>query len=102
MRVWKKKEDMPGLAMSRSLGDGCAQEVGVIPDAEIFEFKLEPNDMFIVLASDGVWEFMENDLIAKIVAPYYAKGSPEAAANEVVKEAYKHWRREEEVIDDIT
>jgi len=58
--------------------------------------------MFIVLASDGVWEFMQNDLVAKIVAPFYLKGSPEAAANAVVKEAYKQWRKQEEVIDDIT
>jgi len=76
--------------------------VGVIPDAEIFEFKLTPNDQFIVIASDGVWEFMENDLIAKIVVSYYPKGLPEAAANAIVKEAYKHWRKDEEVIDDIT
>lgn len=102
LRVWKKKEDVPGLAMSRSMGDGCAQEVGVLPDAELFEFKLEENDMFIVLATDGVWEFMDNDMVAKIVASYYSKGSPEAAANAIVKEAFKQWRKEEEVIDDIT
>lgn len=76
--------------------------MGVIPDPEIFEFKLEKNDMFVVIASDGVWEFMDNDTVAKIVASYYAKGSPEAAANAIVKEAYKQWRKEEEVIDDIT
>ena len=39
--------------------------------------------MFIVLASDGVWEFMENDQVAKIVAPYYKESSPEAAANAI-------------------
>lgn len=69
--------------MTRSLGDGCAQEAGVIPNAETFEFELKPNDQFIVIASDGVWEFMSNDVVAKIVAPYYLKGSPEAAANAI-------------------
>ena len=58
--------------------------------------------MFVILATDGVWEFMDNDMVAKIVAGYYSKGSPEAAANAVVKEAFKQWRKEEEVIDDIT
>jgi len=33
-------ENIPGLAMSRSFGDGAAAEVGVIPDAEIFEMNL--------------------------------------------------------------
>ena len=27
---------------------------------------------------------------------------PEAAANAIVKEAYKKWREQEEVVDDIT
>ena len=31
-RVWLAHEDVPGLAMSRSLGDYVAQSVGVIPD----------------------------------------------------------------------
>ena len=28
-RVWLKKEQYPGLAMSRSIGDACAHSVGV-------------------------------------------------------------------------
>lgn len=31
-RVWLLKEDVPGLAMSRSIGDFIAQTVGVIPE----------------------------------------------------------------------
>lgn len=31
-RVWLPNEDVPGLAMSRSIGDFVAQSVGVIPD----------------------------------------------------------------------
>jgi serine/threonine protein phosphatase PrpC len=34
-RVWLLKEDVPGLAMSRSIGDFVAQSVGVIPDPGI-------------------------------------------------------------------
>ena len=40
----------------RSIGDKVAQSVGVIPDPEILEYTLSPNDQFILLASDGVWE----------------------------------------------
>ena len=36
-RVWKKKKDSPGLAMSRSLGDQVAAELGVISEPEILE-----------------------------------------------------------------
>lgn len=79
-----------------------AQSVGVIPDPEILEYTLSPNDQFILLASDGVWEFMSNVDVAWLVYPYVEKNAPEAAANALVKEATKRWKWEEEVIDDIT
>lgn len=60
------------------------------------------DDQYMIIASDGVWEFMSNERVAAIVEPFYAKGQPEAAANSLVKEAYKTWKQEEEVIDDIT
>jgi hypothetical protein len=43
MRVWLKNEDSPGLAMSRSLGDGLAESLGVIatPDTKIYKRQHE-------------------------------------------------------------
>ena len=32
-------------------------------------FELQPEDKFIIIASDGVWEFLSNEAIAKIVWP---------------------------------
>jgi hypothetical protein len=32
LRIWKKGKDFPGLAMSRSIGDGVAHKIGVIAD----------------------------------------------------------------------
>lgn len=71
-RVWLMNEDSPGLAMSRSLGDNQAHLIGVIPEPgihnffiiiflEIEKYELTPDDKFIVVASDGVWEFLENE-----------------------------------------
>jgi serine/threonine protein phosphatase PrpC len=60
MRVWLKHEDTPGLAMTRSFGDSTACRVGVNAVPEIKMFDLEPEDKIIVLASDGVWEFLDN------------------------------------------
>jgi serine/threonine protein phosphatase PrpC len=57
-RVWLKTSNIPGLAMSRSLGDGLAASVGVIPDPEFYERDLTTDDKFIIVASDGVWEFL--------------------------------------------
>ena len=41
LRVWLKKENIPGLAMSRSIGDNIATSAGVIWEPEIFEFNLD-------------------------------------------------------------
>ena len=60
MRVWLKNEDIPGLAMSRSFGDSLAARVGVNAVPEIREFVLTPEDKVMILASDGVWDFLEN------------------------------------------
>jgi len=90
-RVWLKTEDYPGLAMSRSFGDEVAASVGVIAKPEIFEWKLTEEDRFVVLASDGLWEFIESDEVVNIVKEYYLKNDVQGAAEFLVKESSKRW-----------
>mmetsp|Transcript_14193 Transcript_14193/g.19284 ORF Transcript_14193/g.19284 Transcript_14193/m.19284 type:complete len:146 (+) Transcript_14193:1905-2342(+) len=59
-RVWLKNEEIPGLAMTRSFGDQVACRVGVNAVPEITELRMTSSDKIIILASDGVWEFLEN------------------------------------------
>lgn len=101
-RIWLKNENVPGLAMSRSIGDLVAESVGCIPEPEFFELEMNSDDKFIVLASDGVWEFITNDDCVRKVAPFWAKNDPEGACELLVKDSVAHWKREDEVIDDIT
>lgn len=102
MRVWLKNEDIPGLAMSRSFGDSMACRVGVNAVPEIKDFVLTTEDKVMVLASDGVWEFLENQDVANIVYPFFLQKNAEGAAEALVRAAFKTWKREESVIDDIT
>jgi len=101
-RVWLKNEDVPGLAMSRSFGDGVAHSVGVIAEPEIIEYSLLHEDKFIILASDGIWEFITSDECVGFVKDFYIKKDINGALNFLYKEASKRWIIEEEVIDDIT
>lgn len=100
--MWHLNENIPGLAMSRSFGDHAAVEVGVISEPEILEMNLTEDDKFIVLASDGVWEFLSNDEVARIVYPHYLNNSAEKAAEALIRESLKKWKTEENVVDDIT
>lgn len=72
-RVWLKDVNVPGLAMSRSIGDLVAASVGVIPEPEFFELVLNESDKFMVIASDGVWEFIDNDECVRLVTPFWEK-----------------------------
>ncbi len=102
LRVWLKNEDIPGLAMTRSFGDQVAARVGVNAVPEMSELELTKDDKFMVLASDGIWEFLKNIDVARIIHPFYLKKNAEGAAESLVREAFKRWKKEEDVIDDIT
>ena len=101
-RVWLKDEEVPGLAMSRSFGDRVAHSVGVISEPDISEYSFLHEDKFIILASDGIWEFISNEECVNYVKDYYIKKDINGALNFLYKEASKRWIIEEEVIDDIT
>ena len=57
-RVWARDGDYPGLAMSRSIGDLKGKHLGIIPDPGILEYDLCDKSKYIVVCSDGVWEFL--------------------------------------------
>ena len=91
LRVWHLNEDIPGLAMTRSFGDQAAAQVGVIAKPELLEMNLMEGDQFIILASDGVWEFITNEEAIQIIMPHYKNNSAEKAAEAIIKESIKRW-----------
>ena len=101
-RVWKKHEDAPGLAMSRALGDKYGIDVGIIAVPEITEGKLNFQDKILILASDGVWAYIDNITAVQIAGQYWKNGSAKDAAEAIVKESRKRWEMEGGIIDDIT
>ena len=42
------------------------------------------NDKFIIIASDGIWEFLGNDEVWRIIWPFYIQNDSEGAANALV------------------
>jgi len=102
-RVWFKNEDFPGLAMSRSIGDRLAHRVGVSDIPEIKEFSIEDNEpLAVVLASDGVWEFMSNEEVSDIVYRFESNKDASTCAKKIVERARLIWEKTGYAIDDIT
>lgn len=79
-RVWLRDVDAPGLAMSRSLGDTLARSVGVTGAPDVYSYTLTPADAFLVLASDGLWEFVAPPTVARVLQETHAQAATAAEA----------------------
>lgn len=117
-RVWNSKNKLPGLAMSRSIGDQLAHEIGVISSPIFHTFNIYPRfDQFIVIASDGVWDVMDNSEVVDFVERfrysctgdtnlYPAKPENSSISRMLCEEARYRWlgvvQRDDVMIDDIS
>ena len=101
-RVWIKDEEVPGLAMTRSFGDRVAAAVGVMSEPEIKEFDFDENDKYMIIASDGIWEFISSQECIDIIQKYYENNDLKGCCDYLYQESSKRWLKEEEVIDDTT
>ncbi|CAN0386265.1 unnamed protein product, partial [Ectocarpus sp. 8 AP-2014] len=94
-RVWlDATKTLVGLAMARSIGDLAVKRVGVIALPEVTEYVLQPEDEFLVLASDGVWEFIDNQEASRlqIVQGFFDRGEDAAGACKGLMEmANRRW-----------
>ena len=101
-RVWVEGEDYPGLAMSRSIGDFEAKNIGVIPNPQIIEYEINYKSKYLIICSDGIWEFINNEQAMNIGNKYYLRNDPVGLCNELIQKSTEIWIKEDTVIDDIT
>jgi len=103
-RIFVKGEDFPGLCMARTLGDESVKAHGVIATPEVKKTEVDlSKEPFILLASDGVWEFLDSEFVTKAVAKKIKSDGPERTVQKLQREAKKRWRQEEgDYCDDIT
>ena len=91
-----------GLGMSRSIGDGLATKHGVICTPQVTTYDTDDMDACLVLASDGVWEVLSSERVARLVDRSESTDAQDIA-NTIVNAAIDEWRKEEESYrDDIS
>ncbi len=101
-RVYVKNQNYPGIAMSRSLGDKISKKIGVCFEPEIKEFEIE-NSKGIVLASDGVWEFVDNEIVCEIFFEcYYLKNGEKMFVEKLYEFSKEQFLKREISVDDIS
>ena len=54
------------LMLTRSFGDKEMKKYGVLSTPDIFCQNIDENDLFVIIASDGVWDVVEEDEIFKL------------------------------------
>ena len=101
-RVWAKGKDYPGLAMSRSIGDTEAKKVGVIANPQIIEYTIDYFSKYLLMCSDGIWEFISNEDAMNIGNKYYLANDPMGLCHELSRKSIELWKEKDVVIDDIT
>mmetsp|Transcript_37358 Transcript_37358/g.90722 ORF Transcript_37358/g.90722 Transcript_37358/m.90722 type:complete len:418 (-) Transcript_37358:121-1374(-) len=98
-RIWVKGNEFPGTAFTRSIGDTVAENIGVIAQPEIVSRELTENDTYLVIATDGLFEFLKNKQVMEIVEK---SSDPVDACEKLRKAAYEQWLQHEDRVDDIT
>ena len=101
-RVFAQGKDYPGLAMSRSIGDSIAKSLGVIAEPGLVEYLINESTKFVVLASDGVWEFLDNEKVKNIGKLYYLNSNAKELCEELYNSSLIEWKINDSIVDDIT
>lgn len=101
-RVFLSGKMYPGLAMTRSIGDTVGVTAGVTSTPDVQALKVQKDWRFLLLCSDGIWEFITSQEAVDIIAKYPAS-DVQKAVDTLASEAWNRWINEEgDVVDDIT
>lgn len=102
-RVWLDEGfSQIGLAMARSIGDHAVAQVGVIAEPVVTSHQVSPQDDFLIIATDGVWEFLSSEAAVEIVGANLSRGATKAT-QALIEAAAARWHDEEgDYRDDIT
>ena len=100
-RVWVKGEKFPGIAISRTLGDEVAKSVGVICTPEFIE-KNYTSESYIIVASDGLWEFYSDEQVKELSYKQFLSGDYIGLVKTLMIEVSGEWGAEGSIRDDIT
>ena len=100
-RVWLDANmTLPGLAMARSIGDHLVSSVGVIaePVVQWYSFTLPPDESsdgpyFLVMASDGVWEFIESVSACALVKKFLLQEGQNPDSTVRARKQHSHKQR---------
>ncbi|CAK0902263.1 unnamed protein product [Prorocentrum cordatum] len=106
-RIFIPRTGIPGLAMSRSLGDGCLKKYGVCADPEVQDMSTLWRACaapVLLLASDGLWDMVTPGAAVEVLASRCRSGLDVLLGVEVLlRRSQRLWiEAEGDYCDDVT
>mmetsp|Transcript_7106 Transcript_7106/g.13969 ORF Transcript_7106/g.13969 Transcript_7106/m.13969 type:complete len:198 (-) Transcript_7106:1568-2161(-) len=88
-RIWAKTGLYPGTAFTRSIGDSIAEKLGVCAEPEMLTLKVSPAVKVVVLASDGVYDVLENQDVIDLCHRH--RHDPDKACRSIIEKSHEEW-----------
>jgi serine/threonine protein phosphatase PrpC len=89
-RIYLPGSTFPGLTMSRAFGDTACN--GVLREPEYHKFLMQPSDeWYAIVASDGIWEFIEGDAAFTMTAKKLRLKGPRETNQFLLSASRKRW-----------
>eukprot|EP00930_Biecheleria_cincta_P086000 TRINITY_DN75373_c0_g1_i1.p1 TRINITY_DN75373_c0_g1~~TRINITY_DN75373_c0_g1_i1.p1 ORF type:complete len:637 (-),score=128.25 TRINITY_DN75373_c0_g1_i1:100-2010(-) len=106
-RLWHRQQvHVPGLAMSRGLGDTMGKACGLSPQATVMRLKLTTEDTVLIAGSDGIFDVLSDAEVLQCCRHFAASREACKAAAAVVAAARRGWELkgpcDKPYIDDCT
>lgn len=90
-RIYLPGSNFPGLTMSRAFGDTACN--GVLREPEYHKYLMQPSDeWYAVVASDGVWEFLEGEEVVSMTAKKLRLKGVRETLQFLVNASRKRWQ----------
>ncbi|OMJ90326.1 hypothetical protein SteCoe_7353 [Stentor coeruleus] len=107
LRLWVKKNEYPGLAMTRCFGDSVSKTIGVTSEpgnnySELTKYEISHNDRFMIIATDGIWEYLSNRKVVRIIDKEWNEGTVRSACDKLMELAIQKWTKRGDYMDDIS
>lgn len=90
-RAWLPRDyDTFGITVSRCFGDFVMKEYGIISTPVITHHRITSDDLFILVASDALYDVLSNEEVASVVCGVEHEGTAAKAVIDAAVEAWKN------------
>jgi serine/threonine protein phosphatase PrpC len=99
--IAEARADRLTLNMTRALGHRILSQYGISPNPEVHQIPIPPNaDIYVVVASDGVWDVMHNQDVIEILIERIDDLA--SACEHIMLESERRWVASKSYGDNIT